>query len=247
MPEQDSFHLLRKRIQINQGREGLRAGMDAVLLGATPVSATRVLELGCGVAPALLCYGYRERQARLYGVEIRAEDTALARQNAVANGMQERMKIITADFSDTDTMREQGIETNSFDLVLLNPPFYRHAQYTAPEQTARQSSHLEQTPLADWLAYSIRYAKQFGWIAMIHLPERLSEILAGFGDKVGNIQILPIYSRVGQKAKRIMVFGQKSRAQGSAILPGLVTHDSEGYTAQAKQILEDAEGLDFTL
>ena len=40
------FHLLRQRVLITQGKEGLRAGTDAVLLGATPVQARRVLELG---------------------------------------------------------------------------------------------------------------------------------------------------------------------------------------------------------
>ena len=247
MPEQDSFYLLRERVQVCQGRDGLRAGMDAVLLGATPISGIRVLELGCGVAPALLCYGYRETQSKLYGVEIRPEDAALARQNATLNGMEDRMHIAVGDFSDIAVMAEQGIEFNTFDVVLCNPPFYRADQYSAPEHTARQSSHLEQTPLADWITHSMRYAKQFGWIGMIHLPERLPEILAAFGSKVGNIHLLPIHSRAGQKAKRLMIFGQKSRRSGLTLLPPLVMHDACGYTPEAKRILEQAESLDIKL
>lgn len=247
MPEQDTFYLLRERVQIHQGKDGLRAGMDAVLLSATPISGARVLELGCGVAPALLCYGYREKQAKLYGIEIRAEDASLARQNVRTNGMQNRASIAEGDFSDTDSMRKQGIEFNSFDVVLCNPPFYKLDQYTTPEHTARRSSHIEDTPLEDWVRYSVRYARQFGWIGMIHLPERLPEILAGFGPKVGNIHLLPIHSRAGQKAKRLMVFGQKSRRQALSILPALVMHDNEGYTSAAKRILEQAESLDFKL
>ena len=243
MSEQDSFHLLRGRIQMHQGKDGLRAGMDAVLLGATPISGARVLELGCGVAPALLCYGYRESESSLYGIEINAEDVALARKNAVVNGMQGRMNTIAGDFSDTRFMREQGIDSNSFDLVLMNPPFYRRDQYTVPKHVARQSSHIEETPLAHWIAHSICYAKQFGWIAMIHLPERLPEILAGFGDKVGNIHLLPVHSRAEQKAKRLMIFGQKSRAEDCSVLPALVMHDKDGYTQEAKRILEDAQSL----
>lgn len=245
MSSSEIFHLLRQRVQIRQGREGLRAGMDAVLLGATPVSASRVLELGCGVAPALLCYGYREPEARLYGVEIRSEDAVLARQNAFMN--RARMEVVSGDFSDTAFMPTQGIHSDDFDLVLLNPPFYRRDQYTAPERAARQSSHVEETPLADWIHHSIRYTRQFGWIALIHLPERLPEILAGFGNRVGNIHILPVYSRLGQQAKRIMVFGQKSRAPGCRIAPALVMHDAEGYSLAAKRILEDAESLEIIL
>ncbi|NQY81718.1 MAG: methyltransferase [Alphaproteobacteria bacterium] len=247
LPPHDGFHLLHGRVRIRQGSEGLRAGTDAVLLGATPFRAKSVLELGCGVGQALLCYGTREKAATLTGIEVQADNIILARANAEDNAMSNRMRIVAGDFSHRQEMQALGVGSDSFDLVLLNPPFYRRNTHTAPVDPQRQHTHIEDTPLAEWLSHALRYTRQFGWLALIHCPGRSAEILEGLNPKAGNIHLLPIYSRVGQNAKRVMVFAQKSRRAPCVLLPGLVMHDAEGYSDAARRILEDAEDLGVTL
>ena len=248
LPSHESFHLLGKRVRIRQGSEGLRAGTDAVLLSACPESKKHVLELGCGVGQALLCYGYRNpTTVSLTGIERELSQVSLAEQNVADNGFSQRMRIVCGDFTDRRQMQQQGICSDSYDLVLLNPPYYEASNFTAPKQGLRQSSHIEETPLADWVGHALRYCTQFGTVAIIHRPARLTELLAMLAAKAGKVRLLPIHSRKGQEAKRILVFAQKSHKGGLAILPALVMHESEGYSDAARRILEEAQALDVNL
>ena len=148
--------------------------LDAVLLAHFPnyKKSFRVLDLGTGtgVMPLLIADEVREIQA----VEINPVMAELAARNMRLNGLEEKITVRRGDYRE---IREL-YAPESFDLVLVNPPYrpVNHGQQNALHGVARARHEVTAT-LAD-VVRAARYALKFrGRLAMVHLPERLGEIL----------------------------------------------------------------------
>ena len=148
--------------------------LDAVLLAHFPnyTKSFRVLDLGTGtgVMPLLIADEVREIQA----VEINPVMAELAARNMRLNGLEEKITVRRGDYRE---IREL-YAPESFDLVLVNPPYrpVNHGQQNALHGVARARHEVTAT-LAD-VVWAARYALKFrGRLAMVHLPERLGEIL----------------------------------------------------------------------
>ncbi len=148
--------------------------LDAVLLAHFPnyKKSFRVLDLGTGtgVMPLLIADEVREIQA----VEINPVMAELAARNMRLNGLEEKITVRRGDYRE---IREL-YAPESFDLVLVNPPYrpVNHGQQNALHGVARARHEVTAT-LAD-VVWAARYALKFrGRLAMVHLPERLGEIL----------------------------------------------------------------------
>ena len=91
--------LLGGRVVLAQPRQGYRAAIDPVLLAAaTPAAAgERVLDLGCGAGAASLCLAARVPAVVVIGLELQPELASLAEQNAAANGLADRVRIVRGD------------------------------------------------------------------------------------------------------------------------------------------------------
>jgi tRNA1(Val) A37 N6-methylase TrmN6 len=85
--------------------------------------------------------------------------------------------------------------------------------------------------------------KPKGSILLINRTEALDEILISLQNKAGNIQIIPLYSKENQVAKRVVVVAQKTLRGITKILPPFYTHNEDGtYTTKAEQILRNGLG-----
>ena len=148
--------------------------LDAVLLAHFPnyKKSFRVLDLGTGtgVMPLLIADEVREIQA----VEINPVMAELAARNMRLNGLEEKITVRRGDYREIHEL----YAPESFDLVLVNPPYrpVNHGQQNALHGVARARHEVTAT-LAD-VVWAARYALKFrGRLAMVHLPERLGEIL----------------------------------------------------------------------
>ena len=120
--------------------------------------------------PLLIADEVREIQA----VEINPVMAELAARNMRLNGLEEKITVRRGDYRE---IREL-YAPESFDLVLVNPPYrpVNHGQQNALHGVARARHEVTAT-LAD-VVWAARYALKFrGRLAMVHLPERLGEIL----------------------------------------------------------------------
>src|SRR5690606_2552027 len=110
------------RLLIAQPARGYRAGMDAALLGAACEAGDgeRVLEAGCGVGAALLAAAWRRPGARFTGLERDAAMAGLARENAAANGLGERVEVLEGEVE----VGFRALGLAPFDQVFSNPPFF---------------------------------------------------------------------------------------------------------------------------
>ena len=166
--------LLKSGRKIIQNEREFCFSLDAVLLAHFPRlrRRQRVLDLGTGtgVMPLLIV----DETAHVDAVEISPVMAELAERNVRLNGLQERITVRQGDYR---SIREL-YAAESFDLVLANPPYrpVAHGQANLLEGVAR--ARHEVTATLEDVVRAARYALRFhGRFAMVHLPERLGEIL----------------------------------------------------------------------
>ena len=225
------------RLRIEQPVAGYRAGADAVMLGAAcpALPGQAVLELGCGAGVASLCLAARVPGAVLTGVERDADYAALARANAVLNGV--AMQVWQADLA----QMPGDLRAQSFDHVIMNPPYF--ATGTPSGDAARADARHEQTPLAAWLDAGLRRLRPGGQITIIHLAERLDSILAGLAPRAGAVTILPIAARDGRDAGRVIVQARKGVRTPLRLLSPFVMHQGRAHERDAENLNEKAQAI----
>ncbi len=229
------------RVQVWQPVRGYRAATDPVFLAAACPArpGETVLELGCGVGVAALCLAARVPGVQVTGVERQADYADLARRNGV--------DVVNADLSALpDDLRAQ-----SFDHVICNPPYFVPGAGTGAGDAGREAALREDTPLADWLSTARARLKPQGWMTMIHLAERLPDILAGL-DGFGSIAVLPLAAREGRAAGRIVLRARKGARGAFSLLAPILIHegathagDGDDYSATTRAILRDGAPLPF--
>lgn len=236
-------YLLGKKLKLSQPLEGHRFGSDAVWLASAIwlKEGACVLEVGCGVGAALFCLGWRFPELSLTGVEREKTLLDIADENAKKNGFATRTRFIQGDIFE----RKLPLVPQSFDAVMVNPPFMEAGQTRSSSALKARAYHSDKgKKLQDWLWVSLKYLKPRGTFTVIHRADRMDHLLQGLKGRVGDLKILPIVSKEGQVAKRILLSGRKGVHNPCTLMSPLVVHErSGGYTPEAIQILEHGQGL----
>ncbi len=228
------------KLNIYQPVDGYRAATDPVFLaaGVPAKSGQSVLELGCGAGVAIGCLCARVSGLDAAALELQPDYADLARQNMARNRLS--VQVLTGDLA----APPDAIKSRSFDHVLMNPPFFRDTSVTPPHDKGRQTAHVEQLGLEGWIHAGLRRLRAGGWLSIIHLAERLPDLLAPLDQKAGNIHVLPLSSRTGRPAKRVIILAQKGAKAPLTLLAPLVIHHGEAhvqgqsdYSEIARQVL----------
>jgi FkbM family methyltransferase len=217
-------------LTIRQPRNGYRAGTDAVLLASliTPETAGfgPVLDVGAGVGVVGLCVAARCPAAKVVLIERDPNLSELARGNIERNGLSDRASVVETDLTRaTAALDEANVASESFAVVLANPPYHDDRRSTAAESRLKAVSHqMPEEGLEAWARFMCRMAASGGRVAMIHKAEALSRILSAFEGRFGSVGVLPIYARAGEPAIRVIVEGIKGSRAPVRVKPGLVLH-----------------------
>jgi tRNA1(Val) A37 N6-methylase TrmN6 len=120
------------------------------------------------------------------------------------------------------------------------------AHVASPEAgTAAARGHIDnEMELKDWLKACHRLLRPNACLTLIHRADRLDDIVSELSKRFGRIEIIPLWPRAGEQAKRVIVRALKDRKSPAVLHAGLVLHDTSGhYTEQAKAVLELGKAL----
>lgn len=239
--------MLGGRVTLRQPAQGYRAAIDPVLMAAAVVPAGEgetVLDLGCGVGTAALCYAARVPDGAVTGLELLPALAELARANAAANGMDGWIRIVTGDLMDPPA----DVPGNGFARVMANPPYLAQEAADPAPQAEKATATVEgSADLAAWIGFALSRLEPRGRLILVHRADRLAEILALLHGRAGDTAVFPLWPKAGRPAKRVIVGARKGAKGGTAILPGLVLHAADGaYTEAAQRVLRDAGNILLT-
>lgn len=244
-PIYTSDYLLDKKIKIFQPADGYRASSDAVLLAAfvSKFGGGKILDVGSGTGAVSLCLAKRfsKMSPEIRGLELQPELAELSNLSAKENGF-ENLTYQNADIR--LGTKENNLTPCSFDVVASNPP-YSECDMPSPNKSKATAHNHIGFDLEHWLNFCLKMAKPYGWIYLINRAEALPKINYIMHNKAGNMKILPIYSKKGQTAKRVLISVQKDSKSPCQILPPFIVHSADGsYSENAQKILRAGYGFE---
>ncbi len=234
------------RLAISQPKRGYRAGADPVFLAAAVDAqpGQTVLELGCGAGTALACLLARCPEVRATGVEVNSDMAELAVRNLSGNSL--NAEVVVGDVADLP----KKIRAQSFDHVMMNPPFFDRKEGSVAEDCTREAGRGEGTKLSTWLDTGLRRLRPGGTLTMINRIEKLPAALAALHPRAGDVIVLPLAAREGRSAKLFVLRAKKDANGPFKLLSPFVLHqgksherDGDSYTPEASGILRRGNPL----
>lgn len=205
--------------------------LDTVLLaqfGAVPRG--KALDLGTGTAAIPLILAARGA-THVTGVEFNPIMADIAARNVALNGKDEVISIRHGDYRDIKTWAASG----EYAAIYANPP-YREKSRGAYSDVAgiRRAKHEETASLDDVLK-AVHYGLKFhGRFRMVHITERLTEILEAMSRYDLEPKVLQfVHGRPDKKAKLFLVEAIRGGSTGVEILPPLIVHNADGSYSEA--------------
>ena len=219
--------LLINNLKIIQCPDEFCFSLDAVLLAhfATRRVGQEAIDLGSGTG--VLDFLLISRGAKqVTGVEISPKMADMATRSVLLNGLDEQIRIINGDLRSLKGVLPAG----ECELVLSNPP-YRPVGggYISPTSGVARACHELTANLADVVAAAKYLVKYRGRFAMVHLPERMAEILnvmSHEGLEPKRLQLVHPYAN--KKPNILLVEGIRGGKPGLDVLPPLIVYNADG-------------------
>lgn len=215
--------------------------IDAVLLAAFARAKHRdvVVDVGTGTGVIPLLMWGRWRPSHIYGVEIQPQLADMARRSVILNGLEGVIDIIEGDVRDITSL----FDHNKVDVVVCNPPYHPLNSGRAQQSTVNATARVERLLCIPELASAAsRMLKSAGRLAMVHRPERLTELLAAISEKhIEPKRIQFVHPSASKPAKMVLLEAVKDGGRQLAVLPPLFIQDQDGqYTDEIKRLYSEA-------
>lgn len=212
----------------------MKTGTDAVLLGswADVDGAARILDIGTGSGILSLMMAQRSA-ATIDAVEIDAVSARVAALNVAKSPWAERIHVIHTPF-------EQHVATtgNKYDVIISNPPFFRHSLRTADPVRCR-ARHDDELPACDLMRGVKKLLAPGGRIYLVFPSDDLHYWKAeAIQQELYCRKITHVISRAGKQSFRILACFANEPVPFSENT--LTIHDAGGsYTEEYRQLTAD--------
>lgn len=225
-------------LKIVQNKNYFNFSLDSILLpNFAPITENTklILDLCTGNAPVPLVLTTKTN-AKIIGVELQKEVFELAKESVELNDLSEQIELINDNINNIVTK----YETDTFDLITCNPPYFKHSEQSITNDNeiksiARHEIHME---LEDVFKICKKLLKNGGSICMVHRTDRLMEII----EKMKNNNIEPkriqfIYPKMNSESNLVLVDGRKNGKTGLKVLTPLYVHNEDGsYTDEVLKL-----------
>lgn len=212
--------------------EGFRFGADTLLLAAFAASRLKPpkrgaalagldLGTGCGAASIGLLLLRPELPLVLTGIDTGPEMVAAAGENARALGLDGRFRALLADCND---YRPDA----PLDFVLANPPFRVPGTGRAcPDQGRGRARFEGPGGFAAFAACAARSLRRGGLFFLVHLAERLPELLAALDQSgLAPRELLPVQGAAGADPRLVLLSAVRGGRGALALKAPLVLYDA---------------------
>lgn len=225
---------------IIQDTDMFNFSLDSVLLPnfvTINKKTKKILDIGSGNAPIPLILSTLT-DAQIMAVEIQKDVYELGKESIKINKLENRIDFINADINEL----YKEIDTETFDVITCNPPYFKVNESSNLNDSEYKTiaRHEIKLDLEKLFKIAKKLLKNKGNIAIVHRPERLSDIVSEM--KKNNIEpkrIQFVYPSINSKANILLIEGTKNGNPGVKILPPLISHKQNGeYTEQVKQFFE---------
>lgn len=215
--------------------------IDSVLLAHFPRFKKKfnVLDLGTGtgVIPLLIV----DKVNHVHAIELNPIMASTARRSVELNALNDRISIIEGDYRQLKNF----FRAESFDLVTVNPPYRSIGSGFVNQSVGVANARHEFTANLDDVIAAARFAlKYHGTLCMIHIAERLCEIVDCLHRHQFEMKRLRlIQPKFNKPPNLLLIEAMVGAKSGLKIEPPLVVHNDDGsYTENIKKFLETTEG-----
>ncbi|OLO27450.1 SAM-dependent methyltransferase [Alkalihalophilus pseudofirmus] len=231
-------YLPNRTLQIIQADDVFSFSIDAVLLAKfsyVPIQKGKIVDLctGNGVIPIMMSM---RSKATITGVEIQERLYDMAVRSCKINKLSEQIQFVRADIN----VLPKEIITQQYDVVTCNPPYFEKNDLSDRNvnphfQIARHEIYCT---LEDVIQTCAKLVKQKGKVALVHRPERLTDIF----EKMRKYRIEPkriqfVQPKKDKEANIVLVEGIKDGNAGVKCLPTIVVYEDEKtYTKEFQEI-----------
>lgn len=173
--------------------------------------------------------------SNIIGVELQKEIYNLAVQSIKINNLEDRITLLNMNVLDIFNV----YETDSFDLITCNPPYFRVNEFSNLNNNMIKSiaRHEIEIKLEDICRISKKLLKNNGSLVLVHRTDRLSEIinmLLKYNLQPKRIRFL--YPKELENSNLVLIDARKNGNVGLKVLPPLICHNMDGsYT---KEVLD---------
>lgn len=238
MQKYSEDYLLDRRVRIFQPLDGYRASIDAVFLASVIKQIKKgdtILDVGSGTGAISLCLAerFKENGPRITGLELQPELTELSNMSAATNGFENFLSFVNTDIA----VPKNCPSPCTFSHVITNPPYSEH-DMPSPNPGKAFAHNGKGFSLSGWISFCLKMLRPKGCFYMINRAEAVTEILACLHNRMGAVTVVPLFSKPGQNAKRVIITARKDSKAPAVICPGLTIHNPDGgYTPAAHKIL----------
>src|SRR5690606_26103447 len=128
------------------------------------------------------------------------------RENILRNGFADKARAITLDVVSPDiAFRTAGMNPESFDCVMMNPPFNDTSLQPSPDPSRRMAHVARHDTLHGWLRTAARLLRKSGTVSLIWRAKDQKEVLRELETEFGSVKLQPVLPRPDQPAIRILV------------------------------------------
>jgi tRNA1Val (adenine37-N6)-methyltransferase len=234
----DSISFHSKTVKILQSKTGYRFAIDAILLAdfvKIKTNDKNIIDLGTGSGIIALLLARCFPHTKITGIELQKGLFELAKENVRLNSLEAQVHIENIAIKDV----KKRFKAEGFDAIVTNPPYrkFKSGRINPAEEKAI-ARHEIKTSLDEIIRIGSYLLKAKGSLFLIHLPERLSELIYLLKEyKIEPKTTRFVYSKEGEDAAFLLMEGTKAGREGMTIERPLYIYDkNSNYTEEVKKI-----------
>lgn len=211
--------------------DGFKLSTDSVLLGnfINTNGCKTGIDLGCGGGILSILLLARTSTLHMTGLELNEDEADKARKNMTLNGFDHRSDILCGDIRNY-----KALTSGAYDLVISNPPYFAVGSGpVSPDKDRARQRGEESCSLSDILSAAEYLCRYGGRVALVHKPERLSQLLCAMTAHGIEPKRLRLVAKDSWSAPNlILVEGRRGGAPGLTIEPILPLQNKDGTPSE---------------